>query len=93
MTQELNNWQATCAGLLALALDGAKLRGAADYARSGAVEPRTTSSGENKNSSALAESLEICLTSNSMIILPIGSIGCRTVVSGGSVQFISAESS
>ena len=35
----------------------------------------------------------IWFTSNATVALPIDSIGCLTVVSGGSVQFMNAESS
>ncbi len=58
-----------------------------------AVDPRTTSSGANSSSSAATSPPLIRFTSSSTTARPIASIGWRVVVSGGSVQFISAESS
>jgi hypothetical protein len=59
----------------------------------GPVEARTTSSGSNSNSPGVKEPPAIWFISNSTTALPIGSMGCRTVLSGGSVQVIRAESS
>ena len=61
--------------------------------RAGPVEPRTTSSGSKNSSSSGTGLPAIWPTRSSMTIRPIGSIGWRTVVRGGSVQFMSAESS
>src|SRR5207247_372211 len=57
------------------------------------VEPRTTSSGSKSSSSGYTAMFSIWFTSNATAALPIDSIGCLTVVSGGSVQFMNAESS
>src|SRR5690349_13028635 len=59
-------------------------------AGAGAVDPRTTNSGSNSNSSGATPLPSIWLTSRSTAAWPIISIGWRTVVSGGSVQVISA---
>jgi alpha-glucosidase len=49
------------------------------------VEPRTTSSGSNSNSSGYTATFSIWFTSSATAALPIDSIGCLTVVSGGRV--------
>ena len=49
------------------------------------VEPRTTSSGSKSNSSGYTATFSIWFTSKATAALPIDSIGCLTVVSGGSV--------
>jgi hypothetical protein len=59
----------------------------------GRVDPRTTSSGSKSSSSWVTLEPAISPTSKSIAARPIGSMGCRTVVSGGSVQFMKAESS
>ncbi len=59
----------------------------------GPVEPRTTSSGRKRSSSRGTLRPSIWAMSSSMTMRPMASMGCRTVVSGGSVQFMSAESS
>src|SRR6185369_959415 len=60
----------------------------ADPAPGRPVEPRTTSSGSKSSSSGYTSVFSIWFTSNATAALPIDSIGCLTVVSGGSVQFI-----
>ena len=74
---------------------GCNGRGTGGQTRTGAgpVEPRTTSSGSNSSSSACPTEVSIWPTSSATADLPIDSIGCLTVVSGGSVQFSHAESS
>lgn len=58
-----------------------------------AVEPRTTSSGSNSSSPGGTAPPWICAHSSSTAARPMASMGWRTVVSGGSVQFMKAESS
>lgn len=72
------------------ALDG---RRRAQRAGAVAVEPRATTSGSKKSSSADTGELSIWPASISTAARPIASIGCRTVVSGGYVQLMNAESS
>src|SRR6267378_7684794 len=62
-------------------------------AAAGPVEPRTTSSGSKSSSSLETGAPPIWLTRSATALVPIFSIGCLTVVRGGSVQLISAESS
>src|SRR6185295_10769995 len=62
-------------------------------AGAGPVEERTTSSGSKSISSCDTVPPEIWPTSSSMTRRPIVSIGWRTVVSGGSMLLIRAESS
>lgn len=59
----------------------------------GPVEALTTSSGSKSSSSAGTRALSIWAARRSTTARPIASIGWRSVVSGGSVQFIRAESS
>lgn len=58
-----------------------------------AVDPRTTSSGSKSSSSGGTALPPTCAFSSSTAARPMASMGWRTVVSGGSVQFIRAESS
>ena len=55
------------------------------------VEPRTTSSGSNSSSSLETGAPPIWPRSSETALRPIDSIGCRTVVSGGSVQLINSR--
>lgn len=59
----------------------------------GPVEALTTSSGSKSSSSAGTRALSIWAARRSTTARPIASMGWRRVVSGGSVQFIRAESS
>src|SRR5438477_4867185 len=58
----------------------------------GPVEPRTTSSGANRSSSVGTGAPPMSESSVVTALRPMDSIGCRTVVSGGSAHAISAES-
>ena len=78
----------SCPGLAVGADVGRTFRAGA-----GPVEPRTTSSGSNSSSSGFGTTVSIWLTSSATAALPIDSIGWRTVVSGGSVEFSQPESS
>src|SRR5690606_3066661 len=70
-------------------------RFATDFARAwaAAVDARTTGSGSKSSSSRGTSLPSTRAASRSTAARPMGSIGCRTVVSAGSVEFISAESS
>ena len=74
-------------------ISAARATATTSYAAAGPVDARTTSSGSKRYSSAATAEPESCATSSSITMRPIGSIGCRTVVSGGSMLFIRAESS
>src|ERR1700721_3678125 len=56
-----------------------------------AVEPRATTSGSKNSSSADTTAPSIWPPSISTAARPIASSGCRTVVSGGSVQLMNAQ--
>src|SRR5260370_16377400 len=53
------------------------------------VEPRTTSSGSKSSSSEYTAMFSIWFTSRATAALPIASMGCLTVVSGGPLPLLS----